>query len=82
MYAAPPERKPGTKGRPRKRGERRPTPRAMLAGRCRRMTLEIYGRREHARLADQVAQVHAAPTRPLRVVAVEAIHGGRGQEVF
>ena len=45
---------------------------------CRRVTLEIYGRREQARLADQVAQVYAAPTRPLRVVAVEAIRGGRG----
>ena len=82
LYAAPPERKPGTNGRPRKRGERLPTPRAMLTGRCRRVTLEIYGRREQARLVDQVAQVHAAPTRPLRVVAVEALKGGRGQEVF
>ena len=82
LYAAPPERKPGTNGRPRKRGERLPTPRAMLTGRCRRVTLEIYGRREQARLADQVAQVYAAPTRPLRVVAVEALKGGRGQEVF
>ena len=82
LYAAPPQRKPGAKGRPRKRGERLPTPRAMLAGRCRRVTLEIYGRREQARLADQIAQVYAAPTRPLRVVAVEALKGGRGQEVF
>ena len=82
LYAAPPERKPGAKGRPRKRGERLPTPRAMLAERCRRVTLEIYGRHEPARLADQVAQVPAAPTRPLRVVAVEATRGGRGQEAF
>lgn len=82
LYAAPPERKPGTNGRPRKRGERLPTPRAMLEGRCRRVTLAIYGRREQARVTDQVAHVHAAPHRPLRVVAVDALQGGRGQEVF
>jgi DDE superfamily endonuclease len=82
LYAARPERKPGTNGRPRKRGQRLPTPQAMLAGRCRRVTLEIYGRSEEARLADQVARVYAAPEQPLRVVAVEALQGGRGQEAF
>lgn len=82
LYAARPERPRGTKGRPRQRGERLPTPLAMLAGRCRRVTLKIYGRREQARLADQVAHVYAAPNRPLRVVATEAIQGGRGQEAF
>jgi SRSO17 transposase len=82
LYAAAPARKPGTNGRPRKRGERRPTPHALLAGRCRRVTLDIYGRREQARVADQIGHVHAAPTRPLRVVAVEALKGGRGQEAF
>lgn len=82
LYAAVPARKPGTNGRPRQRGERLPTPLAMLAGRCRRVTLEIYGRREHARLTDQVAHVYAAPTRPLRVVATETLRGGRGQQAF
>lgn len=82
LYAARPERPRGTKGRPRQRGERLPPPLAMLAGRCRRVTLEIYGRREQARLADQVAHVYAALERPLRVVATEAIKGGRGQEAF
>jgi hypothetical protein len=82
LYGPRPERKSRTKGRPRKRGERLPTPQAMLAGRCRRVTLDIYGRSEQARLADQVARVHAAPEQPLRVVAVEALQGGRGQEVF
>lgn len=82
LYGPRPERPRGTKGRPRQRGERLPTPLAMLAGRCRRVTLEIYGRREQARLADQVAHVYAAPTRRLRVVATEAIQGGRGQEAF
>lgn len=82
LYSAPPERKAGTNGRPRKRGERLPTPEGMLTERCRRVTLNIYGRAQHARLADQRAFVHAAPDRPLRVVAVEALKGGRGQEAF
>ena len=82
LYAAPPERKPGTNGRPRKRGDLLPTPQQMLAERCRRMTLSIYGRSQTARMADQHARVHAAPERPLCVVAVEAVKGGRGQEAF
>jgi DDE superfamily endonuclease len=82
LYDARPERKRGTNGRPRKRGQRLPTPQAMLEGRCRRVTLDIYGRAEVARLADRVAYVHAAPERPLRVVAAEAVQGGRGQEAF
>lgn len=82
LYGARPERKRGTNGRPRKRGERLPTPQEMLASRPRRVTLDIYGRTEVARLADRVAYVHAAPQRPLRVVAVEAMKGGRRQEAF
>ena len=82
LYGPPPERQRGTNGRPRKRGDRLPTPQAMLTGRCRRVKLDIYGRSEDARLADQVARVHAAPKRPLRVVAAEAVTGGRGQEAF
>lgn len=82
LYDAPPQRQPGTNGRPRKRGQRLPTPQAMLTGRCRRVRLHIYDRNEHARLADTCARVHAAPGRPLRVVAVESLSGGRGQQVF
>ena len=82
LYDAPPQRKQGTNGRPRKRGDLLPTPAKMLAGRCRRVRLSIYGRSQTARLVDQVARVHAAPERPLRVVAAEAVRGGRGQEAF
>lgn len=82
LYSAAPQRAPGVKGRPRKRGERLPTPQALLQGRCRRVTLDIYGRAQHARVADQLAHVHAAPERPLRVVAVEALKGGRRPEAF
>ena len=82
LYALPPERVPGAQGRPRVRGARLPTPGEMLSGRCRRVTLNIYGRREQARLADQVACVHAAPGRQLRVVASEGVTGGRGRQAF
>ncbi|REJ65462.1 MAG: transposase [Planctomycetota bacterium] len=82
LYDAPPARQPGQRGRSRVRGNRLPTPQKMLAGRCRRLSLDIYGRTEEARVADVEARVHAAPDRPLRVVAVEAIQGGRGQEAF
>lgn len=82
LYDAPPARTSGRNGRPRQRGALLPTPQALLAGRCRRVTLDIYGRREHARLADQVARVYAAPNRPLRVVATDALRGGRGQQAF
>lgn len=82
LYEAPPARKGRRPGRPRKRGRRLPTPRQMLQGRARRLTLDIYGRKEHARVADTVARVHAAPDRPLRVVAVEPLAGGRRPEAF
>lgn len=82
LYNAPPVRQPGTNGRPRKRGDRLPTPAEMLAGRCRRVSLDIYGRTEKARVAHGEARMHAAPNRPLRIVAVEALAGGRGQEAF
>jgi len=82
LYDAPPARKPGTKGRPRKRGARLPTPGQMLDGRCRRVEFGIYGRTETARLADGVARVHNAPELPLRVVAVEPLTGGRNRQAF
>lgn len=82
LYGPPPTPPKGRTGRPRKRGDRLPSPAAMLEGRCRRVTLDIYGRSQKARVADCVARVYAAPDRPLRVVATEAIGGGRGVEVF
>jgi len=82
LYEPPPVRKPGTTGRPRKRGRRLPTPRQMLEQRTRRLTLNIYGRRDRSRVADQVARMHAVPQRPLRVVAVEPLSGGRKTQAF
>jgi len=82
LYDARPERVPGTNGRPRKRGQRLPSPTDMLEGRCRRMSLSIYGRSYRSCITDQVARVFAKPDRPLRVVASEALEGGRGREAF
>jgi hypothetical protein len=72
----------GGRGRPRKRGDRLPTPNEMLDARASRRTMDIYGRREQMRLCDMVGRVFKVPDRPLRVVAVEALAGGRGREAF
>jgi len=82
LYETPPVRKPGTQGRPRKRGARLPSPRQMLTGRVARHTLNIYGRRDRVRMADGVARVYAVPDRPLRIVAVEPLTGGRNLQAF
>jgi hypothetical protein len=82
LYAAAPERRPGTNGRPRKRGPRLPSPEQMLDARARRVVLAIYGRRDKVRLCDTVAYVYTAPHRPLRVVAVEPLTGGRRRQAF
>ncbi len=82
LYDAPPERKPGTNGRPRKRGDRLPTPRAMLHQRAKRLTLDIYGRRDKSRVAEAVGRAHKVPNRLLKVVAVEPLTGGRNVQAF
>ena len=79
---APPAPTKGQRGRPRKRGVTLPTPGQMLDQRARRVELCIYGRRELARVCDTAARVFALPERLLRVVAVEALAGGRGREAF
>ena len=85
LYEAPPERLPGTHGRPRRRGVRLPTPGQMLdgqTGRARRIDLNMYGRCDRVRLCETVAFLYSAPTTPLRVVAVEPLVGGRGRQAF
>ena len=54
----------------------------MLQDRCRRIALSIYGRSYRSRITDQVARVFAVPDRPLRVVASEALEGGRGKKAL
>ncbi len=82
LYDAPPPRLPGANGRPRKRGTRLPTPMQMLEQRGRRLALDVYGRRDRSRVVDTVARVYAAPQRPLRVVAVQPLTGGRRTQAF
>lgn len=82
LHEAFPVRKRGTNGRPRKRGARLPTPRRMLTQRCRRLTLSIYGRKDRSRVADCVACLYAMPDRPVHVVAVEPLTGGRKTQAF
>lgn len=82
LYALPEPRPKGAKGRPRKRGQRLPTPEEMLRDRAQRMTLDLYGRRDCVRWRETTACVYAAPQRLLRVVAVEPTSGGRQRQAF
>ena len=82
LHSLPPARRAGTQGRPRKRGERLPTPEQMLSERAARLTLNLYGRRDRVRMADTTACVYAASNRLLRVVAVEPMTGGRPRQAF
>jgi len=82
LYDAPPPRKPGTRGRPPRRGPRLPTPAQMLQPRTRRVTMAIYGRKQKARIAEAVARWYGVPERPLKIVAVEPLSGGRPVQAF
>lgn len=82
LYDAPPPRQPGARGRPRKRGARLPTPAQMLGQRARRVELDLYGRKHKARIVDMVARWYSVPARPLRIVAVEPLTGGRPVQAF
>lgn len=82
LYALPTPPQPGRRGRPRIRGERLPSPEQMLEARARRVTLDLYGRHDRVRMAETVACVFAAPSRLLRVVAVEPLSGGRRPQAF
>lgn len=81
LWARPPKRH--GRGRPRKKGRRLPSPEAMLRGKTRVVTLDIYGRHERARVATCVALWYgSAGPRPVRVVAVEPLSTGRKPQAF
>lgn len=83
LFAPPPARKPGERGRARKRGARKPSPRQMLATRTRRQTLDIYGRRDQVRIVDDVALwYNTFASRLLRIVAVQSLNSGRKPQAF
>jgi hypothetical protein len=82
LYDAPPTHRSGINGRPRKRGRLLPSPRQMLQQRGQRLALHLYGRKDRVRVADVEARVHAAPHRPLRVLSVQPLSGGRPAQAF
>lgn len=84
IHEAPPQRLQGHRGRPRVRGDRLPTPQAMLQQQgLRRLTLKLYeDATYHVRVATQVGYFYKAPGRNVRVITVEHLCGGRGVEVF
>lgn len=82
LHDAPQPRRPGQSGRPRKRGARLPAPQQMLSQRARRLSLNMYGRRDRVRIADATARWYGVPDRALRVVAVQPLSGGRANQAF
>ncbi len=89
IHEPPPQRRTGQVGRPRKRGERLPTPQEMLqATGLRRLTVKrSAGATDHVHVATQVGRPPRrtpakASDRDVLVIAVEPLRGGRGIEVF
>ena len=82
LYQAAPPSEPGANDRPRRRSSRLPAPKEMLQTRSRRITLDIYGQRDRSRVAQQAAYLYAMPDRPIRMVAVEPLTGGRRTQAF
>lgn len=84
IYSRAPESRSGSPGRPRKRGDRLPTPLQMLQGKnVRRMSVTLYDRSSYyMRVVTQIGRFYKAPDRDVLVIAVEHLRGGRGIEVF
>jgi hypothetical protein len=83
LFAPAPIRQAKGQGRPRKKGHRQASPRAMLQGKTQALTLNLYGRRDTARIAtSQVLWYCVAGQRRLRVVAVQPVSSGRPVQAF
>jgi hypothetical protein len=85
LWAPAPKRRPGQKGRPRRRGARLPTP-AQVAARCRHwqaLPVAIYGRTVTTQVRPLRALWYAAlRTQPVAIVLVRDPSGKRRDEVF
>jgi hypothetical protein len=83
LHDAPPPRT-RKRGRPNLRGKRLPNPTEMLGQKgLRRMTLKLYQHSTYnVRVATTQCRLYLAPERPVFVVAIEHLRGGRGVEVF
>ncbi|HEX2184536.1 MAG TPA: transposase [Chloroflexota bacterium] len=85
LWTPPPPRRPGRKGRPRRKGRRLPTP-AAAAACCRRwrtLTLELYGRTVSIQSFTYTALWYGAlRAQPVRIVVVRDPTGERRDEAF
>jgi DDE superfamily endonuclease len=85
LWAPAPKRRPGQKGRPRRRGARLPTPQ-QVAARCTQwhaLTVTIYGRTVTTRVRTLRALWYAAlPGQPVQIVLVRDPTGKRRDEAF
>ncbi len=71
------------RGRPRKKGERLATPRQMLEGKTRGLTVNIYGRKETMEIAEKKCLWYSvADERKMNIVAVKPTTGGRKEQAF
>jgi hypothetical protein len=85
LWARPPRRRPGQKGRPRRRGHRLPRLKALVAHRRRwdPLPLTLYGRLVTPRVFALTALwYHALRDQPLRLVVVRDPTGKRQDEAF
>jgi hypothetical protein len=84
IHEQAPAREPGRRGRPRVRGDRLATPVEMLDAKgLRRLFLKLYDSTQYkVRIAEQEGCLFKAPTREVKIVAIEHLRGGRGREVF
>jgi hypothetical protein len=85
LWARPPRRRPGQKGRPRRRGARLPSLKAMAAQRRRwaALPLTLYGRRVTPRMFTLTALWYGAlRDQPVRIVIVRDSTGKRHDEAY
>lgn len=85
LWSPPPPRQPGQRGRPRKRGERLPNPKALAASRrhWHRLRLTLYGQTVYPEVFRCTALWYAAlPDQPLRIVVVRDPSGRRQVDAF
>jgi DDE superfamily endonuclease len=85
LWARPGRRRPGQRGRPRRRGRRLPTLKAMAAARRRwdPLPLVLYGRRVSPLVFSCTALwYHALRDQPVRIVLVRDPSGRRKDEAF
>lgn len=85
LWSRPPKRRAGQKGRPRRRGQRLPTPQALATSRrhWQRLRVTLYGRTVQTQVFSVTALWYAAlREQPVRIVVVRDPTGKRKDEAF